>query len=156
MNLDVNFINPFIAGTLKTLSVQAQIEAVPGKPFLKGQQPQPDFEIAAMIGITSSSFNGSIALQFTEQVYLGIMSNMLGEKYTEISQELQDGAAELLNMIFGSAKVVLNEKGHNILKAIPTFIRGKSIQSTRLGKVQALVIPFQTQFGEFHIEVIVD
>jgi hypothetical protein len=48
------------------------------------------------------------------------MGKMLGEEFKAITQDLQTGAAELLNIIFGSAKVVLNEQGYAIQKAIPT------------------------------------
>ena len=33
--VDVNFINPFIEGTVNTLHVQCQVKITPGKPFLK-------------------------------------------------------------------------------------------------------------------------
>jgi CheY-specific phosphatase CheX len=80
---------------------------------------------------------------------------MLGEKYTELNDELQDGAAELLNMIFGHAKVILNKQGHTIQKAIPTVIRGGNLQTTHLGNSKVVVLPFSVgaEIGEFYIEI---
>src|SRR5262245_39596069 len=131
--LDVSFFKPFVDGTLKTLKIQCNLEGSPGKPFIKGTQAQPEFEIAGVIGITSEKFSGNITLCFPGKVYLTLMSNMLGEQFTEINKDLQDGAAELLNIIFGSAKVVLNQQGHTIQKAIPTVIRGTALQTTYIG-----------------------
>jgi chemotaxis protein CheX len=152
-NLDVNFFKPFVDGTLKTLKIQCNLEASPGKPFIKGSQAQPTFEIAGVIGVTSEAFVGNITLCFPGKVYLALMSNMLGENFTEITQDLQDGAAELLNIIFGSAKVVLNQQGYTIKKAIPTVIRGTSLQTSYIGAKQVVVLPFSTEAGEFHIEI---
>lgn len=153
LKLDVNFFNPFIQGTLKTLQIQCQIEANTAKPFIKGTQQQPEFDIAGILGITSKTFNGSLSLLFPETVFIKAMSGMMGEEYTEITKDLQDGAAELLNIIFGTAKTVLNDQGYRIDKAIPSFIRGRDIKASTLAKSSVLVIPFLTQHGEFHLEI---
>jgi chemotaxis protein CheX len=151
--MDASFFKPFIDGTLNTLKVSCGTEGKPGKPFIKGSQQQPSFGIAAVIGLTSSAFIGTITICFTEALYLKLMSRMLGEEFTELTQELQDGAAELLNIIFGHAKVVLNQQGYTIQKAIPTVIRGEKLQTTHLGKVKLIVLPFTTDSGEFHVEI---
>ena len=154
--LDVKFLKPFVDGTLNTLKIQCQLEATTEKPYIKGKQPQPEFEIAAVIGITSNAFNGTITLLFPEKVYLTLMSNMLGETFTEITSDLQDGAAELLNIIFGGAKVALSNQGYSVQKAIPTVVRGKLLQTTHLGSAGIFVLPFTTTAGVFHIEIGVD
>lgn len=151
--LDVKFFKPFVDGTLHTLKVQCQTEVGTEKPFIKGQQVQPDFDIAGVIGITSTAFNGSITLCFPKAVFLGLMSNMLGEKFPEITQDLQDGAAELLNIIFGHAKVTLNNQGYTIQKAIPAVIRGAGLKTTHMSKGPVVVLPFKTPMGEFHVEI---
>jgi chemotaxis protein CheX len=151
--IDVNFINPFIEGAVETLKVQCSFVATAGKPFLKGKGPDITIDIAAVIGLTSAAFNGSVAICFPEKIFLGIMEKMLGEKQTTITKELEDGASELLNIIFGHAKKILNQKGYAIQKAIPTIIRGKDMAVTHLTPNPTIVMPFQTELGSFHIEV---
>jgi len=152
-HLDANFFKPFIDGAMKTLQISCQIASTPGKPFFKGSAVQPDFSIAGIIGITSQKFTGTITLCFPASVFLGAMNNMLGEKYTEITDELQDGVAELLNIIYGQAKVVLNQQGHNVEKAIPTIVRGEKLRTSILSSSPVMVLPFKTDLGEFHIEI---
>jgi chemotaxis protein CheX len=151
--IDVKFIKPFIDGTINTLKVQCSVEAKPGTPFVKGTREQPAFQLAGVIGITSEAFTGSINLCFPEAVFLAVMTNMLGEAFTSITDDLQSGAAELLNIIFGSAKIVLNEQGYAIQKAIPTVVRGEGLKATQLGQRPAIVLPFTSSVGEFHIEI---
>ncbi len=151
--MDVNFFKPFVEGTLETLKKQCSVEAKPGKPFTKGNGPKLNIEITALIGLASSAFSGTIALCFTKEAFLSIMSNMLGETYTEITSDLQDGAAELLNIIFGHAKRVLNTQGYDIQKAIPSIIRGQNLESVHLTKAPIIVLPFTMAQGEFHIEI---
>ncbi len=151
--LDVKFFKPFVDGTINTLKIQCSLEAKHDKPFVKGQKEQPPFEIAGVIGLTSSAFTGSITICFPEKVYLAMMSNMLGETFTTITKDLQDGAAEFLNIIFGHAKTVLNQQGYTIQKAIPTVVRGTNLQTTQLGAGPTIVLPFATPAGEIHIEI---
>ena len=151
--VDVSFFKPFVEGTIKTLKVQCSLDAKPGKPLFKGTAPRPDFDIAAVIGILSSSFTGTISLCFPKAVFLTIMNNMLGENNAEITGELEDGAGELLNIIFGHAKSVLNAQGHDIQKAIPTIVRGSGLETRHLTPSKVVVLPFLTPAGEFDIEI---
>jgi chemotaxis protein CheX len=151
--LNPQFFRPFLESTIKTLKIQCQTEASPEKPFIKGTQQQPQFELAAVIGLTSDAFTGTITICFTNECYLALMSNMLGETFKEITSELQDGASELLNIIFGQAKIVLNEQGYQIQKAIPTVIRGKDLVTTHVSTAKVMVLPFMTKNGPFHIEI---
>jgi len=156
LNLDVNFFKPFIDGTRNTLKIQCGLDIIHDKPFIKGSKPQPDFQIAGVIGITSNAFTGTITICFPAKVYLKIMSNMLGEECKEITKDLQDGAAELMNIIFGSAKVILNQQGYSIQKAIPTVICGTHLSTTHMGSGTVMVLPFKMEEGEFHIEIVTE
>ncbi len=154
--VDTAFIKPFVEGTKETLKTLCEFTAVPGKPFLKKNSPPPNVDIAGVIGLASKTFSGSITIAFPEQVFVKIMSKMLGENYTEINKEIEDGAAELLNIIFGHGKRVLNATGHQIEKAIPTIVRGKSLQLTSMTKAEVVVLPFEIEVGIFYIEVAID
>ena len=154
--LDLKFFKPFVESTLRVLKVQCNVDSSGEKPFLKGQQPQPTFDIAAVIGVTGAVFSGSIILCFPERVFLKIMSNMLGEPCTTITKDLEDGASELLNIIFGQAKLVLSSQGLVVDQAIPTVIRGSQIQASHSSQAQVMVLPFKTSAGEFHIEIASD
>lgn len=155
MSIDVSFFKPFIDGTKHTLKVQCQIDIKPGKPFIKGKGDQTSvYDIAGVIGLSCKSFHGSIALCFPREVFLDLMSRMLGETFTEITNDLVDGAAEMMNIIFGQAKTVLNAEGHDLHKAIPTVIRGKNIETRQLTKNPVFVLPFEAQSGVFYIEIV--
>ncbi len=151
-NVDVKFFKPFIDGTISTLKTQCKLEATPGKPALKKDAPTIPYDIAAVIGLTSSAFTGSITLGFPKAVFLTLMNNMLGESFTDISKDLEDGAAELLNIIFGQAKVVLNAQGYDIQKAIPSIVRGDNLSTTTLTHGPVIFLPFTITNGTFFIE----
>jgi chemotaxis protein CheX len=153
MKLDVEFINPFLAATLKTLEVQASTKATPGKPFLKEGGSASAGDISGVIGITADKFNGSVVISFPEQTFLKIMSRMLGEEFTVLNKEIADGAGELTNIIFGQAKITLNEKGYGIKMAIPSVISGKNHVVHGVTKGPVVMLPFETDLGPFFIEI---
>lgn len=152
--LDTKFVQPFIEATTATLKVQCKIDAKLGKPYLKDKTNNASIiDIAGVLGITSETFNGSIALCFPEKTFLAVMGGMLGETYTTINAELEDGASELTNIIFGYAKRILNQNGCTLQKALPSIVKGKGIQLSSAVNTPVIVLPFETDQGTFHIEI---
>ncbi len=141
--IDINFIKPFIEATIETLKVQCSTEVKVGKPFKRGPESKLEaVDIAGIIGVTSSSFSGSISLCFPSKSFLKIMGGMLGEEFAEIDKDLEDGAGELLNIIFGFAKRMLNDQGYDIEKAIPSIVTGSDISVQHLSEEATAVCPF--------------
>jgi chemotaxis protein CheX len=132
------------------------MDARPGKPFIKGTQVQPIFDIAGVLEPRNDYFRGQIALCFPGSLYVALLSNMLGEEPSTLpnplTDELQDGAAELLNIIFGHVRAALSEEGHRIESVRPRVLRGVEIQDTA-ADLEVIVIPFETHAGKFQIEI---
>jgi len=152
-SIEVEFINPFLDAALKTMEIHCSLEATAGTPFIKGRITRERFDIAAVIALTSSTFSGSMAICFPKSVFLGLMTRMLGEPYSELTPEIHDGASEILNITFGQAKVILNQKGYGLEKAIPTIIVGEDISVTHMARTATIVLPFESELGRFHIEI---
>lgn len=151
--LDTEFINPFLNATIHVLKVQAQVAAEAGQIFIKKPTDTMTGDISGIIGIISENFDGSVVISFPEQTFLKVISNMLGETYTKIDKEIVDGAGELTNMIFGQAKIVLNEKGYGIKTAIPSVVTGRDHSLSAFTKGPVVVVPFNTEFGKFFVEI---
>jgi chemotaxis protein CheX len=151
--LDTDFINPFLEATMKVLKVQTQTDAIPGKIYLKNGKDSFSGDISGVIGLVSDSFNGSVVISFPESSFLKIMSRMLGEEYKEMTKDIVDGAGELTNIIFGQAKVALNEKGYGINTALPSVVTGHDHTVKSLTKGQIVIVPFETDCGPFFVEI---
>jgi len=154
VSLDVNFINPFLDATMKVLEVQTQTLCRPGSLTRKvAGDARFVADVSGVIGLVSDAFNGSVVISFPEKTFLTVMSRMMGEEIKQISKEIEDGAGELTNMIFGQAKLTLNQKGYGIKTAIPSVVcgHGHSVQGVTSGPV--VVVPFETDAGPFFIEI---
>ncbi|MGZ3772194.1 MAG: chemotaxis protein CheX [Pseudobdellovibrionaceae bacterium] len=151
---DKRLINAFVDGVIKTLKTMAQTEATPGKPYI-----EPQFvlkgEIAGMVGMVAPPLKGTLLISYNKESILHILENMLGEKYSEISNEVSDAVGELTNMIYGSAKTTLNQMGYNFEMAVPSVISG-DFTITQADKGATLVIPFNLANGStFFVEITV-
>lgn len=151
------FLKPFISSVQIALSTQANTPVTVGKPFSSKTKFPEEIAIAGVIQLSSEQFTGSISLLFPKKVFIEVYKNMLGEDLTEITQESQDAAGELLNIIFGLAKMKLNNsKGYTIQKAIPTVFVGDKIKLAQTTTSFAAILPFETKVGSFFVEVTFD
>ena len=151
--LDTAFINPFIAATVEVLRIQTKTESKQGNPFLKTDKAKLSGDVSGVIGLISDAFTGSVVISFPEPTFLKLISRMLDENFTELTPEIADGAGELTNIIFGQAKVVLNEKGYGIKTALPSVVTGKDHTVVALTKGPIVVLPFESDAGPFFIEI---
>ena len=149
--MDVKFINPFINATLNVLETMAFVKSQAGKPYLKKDNVARG-DVSGIIGITGET-NGTIYVTFDEPCILKIVSNMFGEKMTEINNEITDAVGELTNMISGQARKELEEIGKLFHGAIPSVISGKNHKLIPMTKGPKIAIPFKTDSGSFTVEV---
>jgi chemotaxis protein CheX len=149
--MDVNYINPFLEGTLDVIKTMASITAEAGKPYLKKSNVAAG-DVSGIIGITGDA-TGSLAISFTEACICEIVNSMLGESHTSINTEIIDAVGELTNMISGSARNLMEKQGIKAFAAIPTVVYGKNHTITAIYNVPSIIIPFTTVSGPFFVDV---
>ncbi len=149
--MDVRIINPFLAAAIHVLKTMAEIDAKPGKPFLKKDDIAVG-DVSAIIGITGEA-KGSMALIFDEPCIMEIASNLMGEVFTTMNNEIRDAVGELTNMICGDARRRLAEEGFVLQAGIPTIVGGKSHTISHVADGPRLAVPFETSQGTFMVEV---
>lgn len=135
------------------LVTMARLTPRPNSAQLKSDDLPPG-DITGIILMSSPKATGTLAISFSEPVILHIAENMLGEKFTEINDEIADLVGELTNMVTGGAKNILEAKGYDFDMATPTVIRGKSQKIAHAGTSgHVIVIPFSTDSGAFYVEL---
>jgi chemotaxis protein CheX len=150
--LDVAFINPFLEATVTVLETQTMTLAKPGK-LLTSKTRHLSGEISGVISLESDAFIGTVAISFPAATFLKLIGRMLGEEYTEITKDIEDGAAEITNMIYGQAKVKLNEKGYALKTALPSVAAGTTHSVAILSQGPHVLVTFTTDVGEFFVEI---
>lgn len=149
--MDVKFINPFIFGTMEVMEKMAFTKPTAGKPFAKVDDAARG-DISGIIGMTGDA-TGSLAMSFTEACIIGIVEKMLGERHPEMNRAVLDAVGELTNMISGAARKHMEKDDLKVIAAIPTIVFGRSHMIYHVIKGPSIVIPFQTEVGNFVIDV---
>jgi len=149
--MNAQLINPFIKATLNVLETMAFIKSKPQKPFLKKDNVAKG-DVSSIIGLSGES-KGTISITFTEPCILSIVSNMFGETMSELNHEVMDAVGEIANMVSGQARQALESEGKVLYAAVPTMIKGKDHTISHKTTAPIMAVPFQTDYGEFTIEV---
>jgi chemotaxis protein CheX len=149
--MDVRFINAFIDGTIDVLKTMAFIEPRPGKPYLKKENAAQG-DVSAIIGLTGDA-RGSLALSFSANCIIKIVSNMLGEDIKEVNDDVRDAVGEITNMVSGVSRKGLEAQGFNVVAAIPTVVAGKDHTIRHVMGGPSIIIPFETDNGSFVVDV---
>lgn len=152
-DFDPAIVAPLLEAIKKAFSVQAStnIKILSFKPI---HMVEPmNLEIASMMGLLSKKVNGTLAVLFPGPTFLGLINKMLGESYTEINDENADAAGEFLNIIYGIARPIINDAGHDFAPAIPSVVRGKTIQISHAAGYLVGAITCQSEFGDFRLEL---
>lgn len=148
-----NIIKATIQALVDTFKGSTKTESTPGKIFARGTHSLIDVDIVAVVGIFSAPFSGSVILGFPEKTYITLMSRLLSQECSSITPEIRDGAAELLNMILGQAKLTLHERGFDIQQAIPTVVQGSQLQILPSKNKPSVVVQISTDAGDLYLEV---
>lgn len=162
ISIGAKFLRAFVMSAVKTMFIQ-------GKTFCKRKSIMAkktdlntlEGDLSGIINIESDLGPYAIFISFPESTFVKLLSRMLGENITTITDDIKDGATELLNIIYGQAKVVLNKEDAKLKPEIPALIIGRTFLgindkrvtkiATDLEKGYTIIIPFISDLGEFFI-----
>ncbi len=152
--MNADFINPFLNATVNVLSMMAFVKPTPGKPFIK-KDKKAHGDISGIIGMTSSS-KGVVVISLSKEAAIKIVSSMLGEEYTELSEDVSDAIGEITNMISGDARRELAAKGYVFEAGLPSIIIGPDHEIESITKGPTVAIPFELDDTKFVVETAFD
>lgn len=121
LNLNIDFLKIFIDSTKYILEAFCNAQKVQHqKPVLYNNY---DYRYAIMgsIQLESTFFEGNFFVCFNKETYLAIIKNVLLQEDQNIDETNQDFAGEIVNMIYGQAKSILNESGYKFEKIFPKY-----------------------------------
>lgn len=137
----------------ETFAIQAQSPVEILKVTVVDNSALSDSDIVAAIGLHSSEAAGTAAICFPDGTFLGVVNRMLGENYSKVDAENVDAAGELMNIIYASARVRINQAGHDFTPAIPTVTRGTGVRISHGGATKVAVVECRCDHGPFRLEV---
>ncbi|WP_168203967.1 chemotaxis protein CheX [Aliikangiella coralliicola] len=149
---NTSYIASIVQSISNIIATMASIEANRGKSFYKKNNVAHGV-VSASIGMVSPNAKGSLALSFSKEAILKIISNMLQEEFLEVNDEVADCVGELTNMVAGGAKKIMSEEGFDFDMATPVVVCGPDHQIVHNIKGTVVTIPFEIDSREFYAEI---
>ena len=151
VKINLDFLKIFIDATKYILESFCQLKNVSHKkPYLYDKATAETFGIEGKISLQSEFFEGAFIIGLSKKTYLTILEMVLAQKDKDITKENEDFAGEIVNMIYGQAKTVLNTNGHNFEKVLPTYEVNPPKLETR---DPVVVVPLETDAGSIELLV---
>jgi chemotaxis protein CheX len=153
--VDVRVINAVIDATVAVLGNFGGCKNIKNSAprlFTSKDQP-PSVNISGAIYVSSVQFRGEIVVSFAEEVFVKIVSHILGETQTKIDSENFDAAGEIANIIFGQAKQKLTDLNIAVSEARFRVIQQSFLETIKNFVSPTLFIPFESSFGPFYVTV---
>lgn len=108
--------------------------------------------ITGMVGL-AGTHKGMLAVHISRELALAITTSFLGIEVDEIDEDVQDAIGEVANMLGGSMKSLLSDKGEDIQLSLPTTIYGEEYSFVSQAEVGAVVIPMRAQSGTLMVQL---
>lgn len=119
---------------------------------INADSPTLEDSISGVIGL-AGRHKGVLAVHLPFAVARAITGSFLGMDVEEINEDVEDAIGEVANMLGGSVKAILTEKGRDIELSLPSTIIGRNYDFQSSKDAQISVIPFQCESGMFYVEV---
>ena len=152
MMVDVMVINALLDSLLKSLSIMANIEPVPGVAEVKNGNLSMG-EVTGLMEMSSDETKGTMALSFTKPFVIDLVKRIFAEDIADINETAIDLTGELTNMIVGGAKNILSEKGLEIGMSTPAILTGVDHVVDHKYNGKTIVLPFTAEEGEIFLEI---
>lgn len=144
-----------IAGaTQEIFETMIMMEATAGEPQQEAAKTY-QCTVSGMVGL-AGTFKGMIAIHTPDKVAMAITGNFLGMDVDEVNEDVTDAIGELANMLAGSIKLVLSDKGKDITLSVPSTISGEEYTINCVAETDRVIMPFSTDAGNFLVELQVE
>lgn len=150
--VDVRVINAVIKATLNILGQFGVGSIIMDKAGPKSPHDPLLGEVSSVVDIESPQFQGFLAISFDKGSYLEVVSTILQQEQTELTEENQSAVGEINNIIFANAKAEISNFGAKM--KVPRVLLGANQVIQCPTGSGGMLIPFNTKSGKFHILVV--
>jgi chemotaxis protein CheX len=138
--MDVRFMNPFVAATQTVLRTVLEIEASIGKPTLKAARNTWG-EVTSIMSVAGDR-QGTIAVSFGEEGALLVFNRLMRDEATSLCPEVAEAIGEVTNMIARRARKEFEKNGVSIETSPPTVVMGKGVRTNSVTDLPTIFLPF--------------
>ena len=145
-------INALLNSLMNVLSTMAKMTPQPGNPVAKDDTASRG-EVSGFMNMENEVTRGSMAISFSPSAIQALVKRMVGDDIKTVDATAKDLTGEITNMIVGGAKAQLAEQGIDFAMSTPQVLVGKSHEIKHKYNGQTVILPFESDCGEFFLEI---
>ncbi len=149
---DTVILNALIDSLHTIFETMMCTKVVMGAPFPKPKNTVQS-GVSALIGMNAIEARGSVAITLPMPALNEISCKLFGEGITAIDKDAAGLAGELSNMLAGSAKRILSEKGMEFDMQTPQMMHGDGHEIEHHHGGQTMLLPVNMNGHEFFVEL---
>lgn len=146
----IDHIGPFAEAATNILATVTGESVEQGQLTMKSS-PESNKGVIAMIELMGS-LEGRVIFDMDPSTAQNLAGALNDQVFTELSPMVLDTIGELANMMVGRAITILEKKGFSF-NVSPASLFTESILKSGEEKIETLIIPVNTHFGEVGINV---
>jgi chemotaxis protein CheX len=147
--MKVEFINPFIASTVKVFDTMLSTQIQRGKIYL--HRPDHTHEgVTGVIGLSGDAI-GTVAISLSGETARRACERFLGTTCDTVNEDVIDCVGEIVNMISGSAKAQFEDYCLSI--SLPSIAYGLDHNIQFPKEVTPVCVPFTSDIGAMLLQV---
>lgn len=156
------FIKTFVNSAKKVFFVQVQSMCEQKVIAVKSKEKELLIgDVSGIIEVMNNNLTYAVVITFPKQTFVNIANKVLSENYTDVTDENIDLASELINIIYGQAKIVFPPQKGNFKLPLPYVNKGRAFEGfkfeketkSKLEEGKVITVSFGSAVGEFFIEV---
>jgi len=148
--MKIEFLNPFIVSTAEVLEMEVRSHVSRGQVALKKGLFVSD-DVTVLISLVGQ-VQGTVLYHMSYDTAKGLVSAILGQRFTQFDELAQSGIAELANVITGLASTKLASAGFASIISVPMLIIGKGSRISTLN-LDRVCVPLMSEVGEIGIDI---
>ena len=152
--MEDKYITPFIDANIKVLETMAFIKPVVGETCI-WEKEKTVAEVMGVVGFSNEdeSIKGFMTLGFTKSSIIQIVSNMFGEEFDTMNDEVREAVGEIANMVSGQARQRISIMGTKLEAALPSIISGKELEVNGAEGKDITMVNFKVEKGPFELGI---
>ena len=147
--MDQNHILAFVKSTKNTFATMLQLEIEVGAPAIK-KSKKAVHDVSGIIAMTGG-IQGTCVLSFEGKTAINVIKAFTGMEFKIDDDDFTDAVGELVNMVAGGAKTLLNSS--NISISCPTVVCGSGHIVHGHKDTVCIGIPCKCGAGDFAVEI---
>lgn len=145
-------IDPILENVSKVLTTMARLEPQAGEPLMNGDG-RVSGDVSGIVSLVAAGRHISVAVIYPKAVILDITKRMMPSASGEIDDKVKDLVGELTNMMVGGVKSYFQNEGYIMDMSFPSVVTGPDHVVTHMTDGPKVVIPFDTDKGQFYAEI---